>query len=206
MVRFTLCLLVCAFLGACGGGGGGGADLEVTLPSIAALDGIVESDGTVYEEDSYGIALGDGSPGDGWRGFVTFDLGPVPAGADVLEATLRILQFGVEGTPYADLGGAVLVDHVDVGATLDGGDYDRLAIAENIGTLSTDATLEVKSLAVTSAVRADLAAARTRSGFRLRFPVESDVDPGGDYVNFNEQEDPDGSGVTPVLVVRYRLP
>ena len=206
MVRFTLCLLVCTLFGACGGGGGGDGGIEVTLPSIAALDGIVESGGTVYEQDAYGIALGDGGPGNGWRGFVTFDLGPVPAGATVLAATLRLRQFGVYGTPYTKLGGAVLVDHIDVGTVLDAGDYASPAYTSDIGTLSTNGALEVKSLAVGPAVQADLDAARTRTAFRLRFPIESDVDAGYDYVNFNEQEDPDGSGVTPVLVVRYRLP
>lgn len=207
MLRFTACTFACAVFCACGGGGGDdGGGILVTIPSIATLDGIVESDGTVYEQDAYGVALGDGSPGDGWRGIVTFDLGPIPAGATVQEATLRLLQFGVQGTPYAKLGGAVLVDHIDVGATLDAGDYDSAAYSADIGTLSSNPTLEVKSLGVDAAVQADVDATRTRSAFRLRFAVESDGAPGADYVNFNEQEDPDGSGVTPTLVVRYTTP
>jgi len=190
---------------ACGGGGDGGpATLDLHLPAEALLDGIVEGGGTVYVDDAFGIAVGHSGP-TGWRGFVTFDLGSVPAGITVTSATLSIRQRSVTGTPFATLGGAVVVDHVIVGSTLDAGDYATPSLAQDVGTLSTSTEAGVRTLPVGQQVEADLLAMRPRTSFRLRFPVEF-VATGTDYVLFNAQEDDDGSGIKPVLQITSVAP
>ncbi len=118
---------------------------------------------------------------------------------------LRMHQSAVIGAPYATLG-SVIVDHVDIGLTLDAADFGAAALQAGVGLLSSDATVGPKSLDVTSQVLADIAAARPRSGFRLRFPVASDADAADDFAQFNDGEDSFGNGLLPFLIVSYEAP
>jgi len=200
------CLLAAVLLAACGGGGGSAPTYELTFGSVAGLDGIVEADGTVYEDDAYGISCGQIDLNVGVRGFVVFDITGLPVDATIVAATLTLRQFQISGSPYAKLGGAIVLDRIDIGAVLDAGDYSSVAYESGFGTLSTSEALGTRSLEVGPQVQADRTAGHDLSSYRLRFVIEADGTVSADYANFNSQENPDGSGVTPTLTVYYTLP
>ena len=195
-----LCALVACELGGSGNGGNGpGPDVTVTLGSTASLDGWVRTDGNAQTTNGL---TGDLSvvTGQGYRQFFSFDLSTIPPGSTVTSATLRLYQAFVIGSPYTELG-SVAVDHLDYGDMLCCGDYDAAALA-SAGTLSSDASVGYKQLVVTARVQADLAAARTRTQFRLRFSAADFTNDGGsDNAQFNEAEAPGGN--LPQLVVTY---
>jgi hypothetical protein len=146
----------------------------VTLYSEPALDGHVSNNGWIAS-GYYNIYVGDDVSNQGWRGFVSFDLSSIPAGATITAATLRIFQSGCDGTPYSDLGN-VLVDHLNYGDTLDGTDYDLPAIHSNIGILSDSSGHQWRELDVTIYVQDDINNGRVRSQFRLYRPIMTDYD------------------------------
>ena len=90
----------------------------------------------------------------------------IPAAGHVISATLQMYQTGVNSGFYSN-GGTVLADHVNFGSALDANDYFAAALQSNIGTLSSDATVEYKTLDVTDAVRDDVANGRSTSQFRF---------------------------------------
>jgi hypothetical protein len=100
------------------------------------------------------------------RGFCSFSLADVPAGAVVISATLRAHQGFSRGIGTND---PVIVDHLDDYGALGDEDFAAQALADNIGTLSATTTEGDKSLAVFSAVTTDLAGGRARSSYRIRF-------------------------------------
>jgi len=174
------------------GSGPAGVFVDITplaLPSQAALDGFARSDGG-FSAGSPGI-VGDiesSFPGVGFRGFYSFDISMIPAGAVVISVTLRLYQSSVIGAPYASLGN-VVVDHVDYGASLDGGDYSGGTLTGNIGVLSSSAVPGYKVLDVTGQVRGDIAGGRTRSQYRLRFSsADIDNDSAEDSARFVDAE------------------
>jgi hypothetical protein len=174
------------------------------LPAV--LDGFVTDDGFVDTATSSAVAVGDtdGTFDNYARGFVRFDRSSLPPGATVVSATLRLHQSAVTGAPYATHGD-VLVDHVDIGTSLDAGDFGALPLIPALGTLSDDAGIESKDVDVTAAVLADVLAGRTTSDFRLYFPLPTDGDGAEDYVQFDDVEGHFGDGV-PVLEVEYLPP
>ena len=138
------------------------------------------------------------------RGFMRFDLSAIPAGAEILDADLRIFQGAVNDTPYIDLG-ELRVDHMNFGAVLNDADYDAAALAFNYGTLSINPALEVKTLDITDAVRADIVAGRSRTDVRLRFELDTDGAADADLIQLNDAE-ATLPGPVPQLIVTYRLP
>lgn len=204
LAGFAATIGLCALLACELNSGGGGPEITVNLLSTAALDGYVRSDGTSVPTGSSPITgdLDAGAPGMGYRQFYSFDLSSLPAGSSVTSATLRLYQASVAGSPYVDLGN-VIVDHVDYGAALAGAAYNAVALASNVGVLSSDATIAYKTLVVTARVQADVAAARTRAQFRVRFSnVDSNNDAGSDFALFTDAEFLGAS--VPMLVVKYR--
>ncbi|HXF95582.1 MAG TPA: DNRLRE domain-containing protein [Gemmatimonadales bacterium] len=191
-----------------GGGPGLGPEQTVTLSSTDTLDGWVRDDGNGSSSGTQ-LIVGDlvvSGADRGYRGFYSFDLSAIPAGATITSATLRAYQFNLTGNPYGELG-SVIVDHVDYGATLGTlEDYGGGTLAANIGTLSTNATFEYKALAVTARVQGDLTAGRPRAQFRLRFSNGDDSnDNSPDFVQFCDAECFVPANV-PQLVVKYREP
>ena len=69
--------------------------------------------------------------------------------------------------------------------------------------MSLDPILEQKGVDVLAEVLADIAALRTTSEFRLRFPMGTNSDSGTDRAHFNTPDDQAGNGLVPVLVIRY---
>jgi hypothetical protein len=81
------------------------------------------------------------------------------------------------------------VDHVNYGTILDTADYNTVPLAQNIGTLSTDAIQGYRTLNVTTNVANDIFAPRLRSQYRLRFSNENSINAQDDYVQFTDAED-----------------
>jgi hypothetical protein len=199
----TSLALAAGLLGGCGAGEAIFGPETFTLHAPSSLDGYVLSTGGVLTSSSLGIAVGDNTANAGRRGFVRFNIAGLPAGAEIESAELRMAQADVTGLPYATLGN-VVVDHVDIGLVLDATDYASAALLANIGTLSSDVTLTVKFLDVKAEVLADIAAARTTSDFRLRFPVQTDLDALTDSVHFEDMENDLLTGAYPELVIVYK--
>jgi hypothetical protein len=163
------------------------------------VDGYVRNDGiTVNTTIS---STGDTNSNVGERGLVGFDISSIQ-GKTVVSATLRIYQYIVTGSPYTDLG-TIVVDHINFGSSMDVGDYSLAALASNIGTISSNATYEWKTLDVTSYVQADLVAGRTSSQYRIRFTTETDLGGDTDYSGFESAENNGSTGNKPELVVTY---
>ena len=154
--------------------------------------------------DGSPVVVGDWGPIE-IRGFMRFDLSAIPAGAEILDADLRVYQGNVNETPYPDLG-ELRVDHMAFGALLDNADYNAPALAMNYGTLSVSAALDVKTLDVTDAVRADRVAGRAHTDVRFRFQHGPDGAPDADFVQLNDAEDTFGTGQVPELIVTWRKP
>jgi hypothetical protein len=203
IVRGALLSLSLLVLG-CGGGGTTGP-ITVTLFASSSLSGHSYAQGD-YVNTSGLLAVGDiisqqGFGEEGMRAYLSFDH-QIPAGAQVISATLRVYQSYIGNGPYPTLGDLV-VDQAVYGNVLDAGAYGRTFPSnQGLGPLSTDATLETKSADVTDAVALDVATARTQSQFRLRFTVESNSDGGVDYVLFTNAGNPSPS--QPTLVVTYQ--
>lgn len=169
----------------------------MTITSTAGLDGWRASNGggntTWYVQIGRNATLTE-------RGFVSFDISAIPAGKTIDQATLRLYQGGVEGTPYTSLG-SLIVDHLDYGDSLGNEDLNASAISSNIGTLTSNATIEWKDLLVTNALKADITAGRSRSQYRLRFTTEAT---GTDaWARFESADNYMGTGNLPQLVVKY---
>ena len=179
----------------------------VTLNSTASLDGWVQSDGVAVASQG-GPLVGDFedvSPNIGYRQFYSFDISTIPAGAQIVSATLRLYQAQSVGSPFTKLGN-VVVDRIDIGPALDAADYASLALTSNIGTLSTNSTIEYKVLDVTNAVKSDRSAARNKSEFRLRFSTAYKWgDTVRDFVSFTDAEDSCCAvSRPPQLVIEYK--
>lgn len=169
--------------------------------SAVNVDGEIRSDNFVDE----GIDIGDRPDNTYFRSFVGFDISSIQ-GSTIVSATLRVYQAQALLDPYTL--GTIVVDHVNFGSSIDFGDFGNEsgsdALTPNIGTLSTNATQEWKTLDVTNYVQADINTGRTSSQFRLRFNTNTDSDGIQDMVNMEAIEDFLSTGNNPELVVTYR--
>lgn len=157
----------------------------------------------VYENDSAGIMIGDvGGPPPFTpyqRGFVGFDISSL-VGRTVVSATLNLYQVGTEGAPYTL--GQLTIDHVNFQSSLDATDFGGGSIADNIGTISTDANPGWKTCNVTTQVQNDLSAGRTSSQYRLVLGT-SNNNSVTDSCFFEDYEKNRGTVFSPELVVTY---
>lgn len=168
-----------------------------TLNSTASLDGWRSSNNggnsTWYVETGRNATLTS-------RGYVSFDLTSIPAGAKVEQASLRMYQGAVVGTPYA--GNSIVADHVDYGSSLGSEDYALTPLATAIGTLTSNAVIEWKDLVVTNLVKDDISNNRSRSQYRIRFVTE--VTGTDAWARFESGDNYMGTGNLPQLIVKYR--
>lgn len=206
-IVFTITALAAALsVAACDKNSPSGPTQTLTVVSTAALDGYVTSAGTVQTAGG-GPVTGDLEavfPGVAYRQFFSFDLTGLPANASVDTATLRLYQASTAGAPFTSLGN-VVVDHLDYGGVLAPSAFDLLAITSNIGILSSNTTVEYKTLAVTTAVKTDVSLGRVRSQFRLRMSIiGADNDGASDNVTFSDTELSCCPGQVPQLVIIYR--
>lgn len=211
MRPLPLSLLCVAFvLSGCGGSGGGGdcpppaTPVTMTVISSAPLDGTVDSVGGVQTDGP--LTVGDWPNAMGLRtlrGFVSFDLTGLPAGAHVVSARLSLSQFVTDGDPFTTLG-VVVVDQVVYGDQLHTSAYDLPHDGFQAFTvLSSDHLAGRKTTPVTDAVQAASDAGEPRAQFRLRFAVDDDFDAVTDHVLFHTVESAPTPAEVPTLEVTY---
>lgn len=171
-----------------------------TINSDANLDGFRSSNGG--GNDSVDIRAGRNT-NLVTRGFVTFDLSSLPAGAKVQKATLKLYQTKTIGSPYS-VGGNLKLDHLTYGDSLGNEDYASAALLSSFATLTDSSTNEWKDIVVTQAVKNDTDNARSTSQFRIHFTTEvKGGDVTGDFAYFESAENTEGTGNIPELVVEY---
>ena len=201
-----LALLVCA----CGSGGGGNAPtLFLSAPNVPPMSGLIfgpPGGATVLPSTTSLVWAGDVGNDTQEFGFYRFNVAAIPQGSQIVEATFRVGQRTVVNSPFASLGGQVLVDHVELGAALDPADYVPTVYAMNVAVLSTSPAAGQRSASIRSAVQADVSAGRTHTDIRLRFPTPTNGNGLVDDVEFNNQADGAGTGLRPILEITYRLP
>ena len=173
---------------------------QKTLSSNTSLDGFQSSNGggnkTLEIRAGRNVNLVT-------RGFVSFDLSEIPAGAVIKEVNLRLYQAKIIGNPYG-VGGSLKIDHINFGDSLDNPDYGLAALSSSFITLTSNNVIEWKDAIVTDQVKDDLANARSRSQFRIHFQTENTGgDVTGDFAYFEAAENNMGTGNTPQLVVKY---
>jgi len=166
--------------------------------------------------------------GDGWnwitggedheKSYLSLDLSPLPDSIIVIEATINVYQSGSIGNdtlwsfPIWDVPGGdtlfCIMDHINYGAYLDTSDWgagdpgNPKTLASNIGIISDDTTIEYKTLDATRYMQADIDAARAKSQFRIRFPIDTDYDDRDDYLNFISSRT--SSTIKPYMLIRYK--
>lgn len=135
---------------------------------------------------------------------MSFDLGALPSGATIEQATLRLYQTSVIGDPYGVGGGSIKVDHMDYGSSFENSDYGMASLSTSFATLSSNGTVGWKEIDVTDRVRDDRQNSRSRSQYRIHLTTEATGgDVTGDFAYFEASENTVGTGNTPQLVVRY---
>jgi hypothetical protein len=193
----VLALLLLVPTAGCGGGGSS----ETTLTFVPTTDLTLFSDGSA--QAAGGLRVGDTAANLSVRSAVRFGIFLfIPSGAVITSAKLRFQQAGVQGNPYGL--GTVVVDRADFGGALDAGDFNPVILAPNVGTLSTNATLEGKEVDVTAAVIADVAAADFTSDFLLRFTSALSANATADLAAFEDSENSMLTGGVVTLVVTYQ--
>ena len=185
----------------------------VVLTSDAGRDGEVRlEDGNPVINTGAGTRTGDTESfptRNTYRQFFSFSLPATASGTTVAAATLRLFQLSATNnapgdSPYFALGNLV-VDHVDFGDALNTFEYDTGALSSAVGVLANDPMLEYKTLAVGSAVQADVAAGRGRSQFRLRFSNEfANQNTVDDFVRYADGDSWPVANAPPQLLVTFQ--
>ena len=179
MLRYTSALVVAlgALVAGCSDANGPGA---VDLPEAVVAGGLEHGTlRSVGANTNIAVIPGDDANGIAYRSTLGFDLGKLPAGAKVTAATLQVDQCRVGGSPFTALG-ALVVDHIDLTLGLTDAAYAGQTIDDDIGTLSSDATIGLRQLDVTAQVQQDVASNRRVTAYRLRF---SQHDTNGDAIS-----------------------
>lgn len=187
-----------------------GVDTEtVRLDTAFDRTGTLRKDG-VYAPmtDSFTVRAGDmGNMGAAsnleLRVFVSVTLGVIPAGANVIEVVLHLDGQVHSGNPYADFG-TLDVDHVNIvsGIGLEGFYGKQLTGSfATVPAVSPTGISEVE-VDVTDAVKADIAAGRPISSFRLWFRSAPTLDFEADAVSFHAA--PDNPDLRPYAIVTYQ--
>lgn len=196
-IRLALPLALATLLAACGGGGGDDDDnnndnglVQQTVQAQAddARSGYLTSAGFIDDGGDLFVGTIPNAPTDflEQRGIIAFDLSQIPSDAQVVQATLTMLQTNISGDPYGQVV-QFIVDHIaSPNATLAATDFSNFTLQVIANPpLSNDATLEAKQLDVTQQVENDVAASRGSSMFRIRGQAINPLTAG-----FNDTVDP----------------
>ena len=143
------------------------------------------------------VTLGDYGYGVGSRAFLSFPLGDVPDGVEILSASLSIEKGGGNGDLNRRYFSRVIIEVVDIGDQLDAGDYDR---AGRVVAQVPIEELNQGPVDLTGAVKLAVLQGREVLTLRLRFSVENDNDEEPDIWAIS-----DSRGGT-LLKLRLRLP
>jgi hypothetical protein len=181
-----------ALLPACGGGGGGDGNAQQN--EVLEFTANPGESGSVTENAKLSefVTTGNtgGVPGFEILAFLFFDLAALPAGANIVSARLvfeeDVAQAG--GDVYTELGGLAL-DSVDMGGSLDNGDFDAAVLSPAFATVTARPAGGQFDLAAGDAVRASLTGGRTFFVARIRPVVPSDGDAGTETSLFAEEAD-----------------
>lgn len=170
------------------------------LKSVGKIDGYITSDRAVTTTND--IRVGDNGQS-ALRGFVSFDLSTLPQGVKIGKATMRLYQSKVEGNPFSSHG-ALKIDYLTYGETLEATDYGQSALSLSFATIPQSTTEGWKEIDVTAKVKEDLTNARSLSQFRIHFTNETvGSEKKENYVSFESAENTNKTGDTPQLVVSY---
>jgi len=207
---FFVVVLVCA----CGGGGGSGGTstppgTTVQAVNVPEMSGYIHNTpgGAVVEPSTVDlVAVGDEVNDQAACGYYRFNIAMIPPGATILAATFTVGQHMVLGNPYIDLGGDIVIDHVNLGAALDPTDLTAPNVLAWWYTQMSQMSGGYVQADLTSAVQADVNAGRTRTDLMLHFPGNTDSDGQADYVQLNNLADHSGSGLVPRLTIRFLAP
>jgi hypothetical protein len=157
------------------------------LTSEDRLDGYLLNDGSGSTDQQ--ILVGNGRIEDSVgeliaRGFMSFNLSGLPAGATIQSIELRFYQQEVRGDPYSKLGNLAL-ERVDYGSNLDPGDFATPAL--DSGTIGQQtapgAWYVISDPTLVTWLETELGAGRSRLQLRLRFSQETDGDGEEDYIS-----------------------
>ncbi len=173
------------------------------------LSGNWRSDGTYdgpnltsncARDSTQNMCVGDATDNDRWQGFITFDLGTLPATMTrISEATLGLQITSGDGTPFGNGNGSLgrlMVDHIafeEIGVAA----FTAPALATVGPIAETGAVGSVLNMDVLSAVAID-AEARPLTQFRLRFERGTDNNQDADVVRSDWD--------TQTLAVKYLIP
>ncbi len=181
------------------------AGATVTLVSQAGLDGYLIGGQGSYVADEIRIGNIDSTSGERvFRGFLSFDLSGIPAGATIESAQLRFFQVRIRGNPYEKLG-EFLLKHVDYGLSLNTEDWDgpELGSITLPSVPSPNAWYTLSGEPLIAWLSQDLAAGRASFQLRQQFSTETDGDDSADYVQLESGDNTFGTGNVPVLIVTY---
>ena len=181
--------------------------VTITLTSEGALDGYRLNDGT--GSSAQDILVGNGEMVNPVgelvaRGFMSFDLSDIPAGAAIESAELRFYQKEIEGSPYEKLGNLVL-EHVDYGAILGDSAYNTPALDTAVLDIETSpgAWYILSDPTIVAWVQSSLETGISRQQFRLQFSQETDGDGQEDWIAFQSGGSILGSRQAPQLTITY---
>ena len=184
-----------------------GEPVTITLTSEGALDGYRLNDGT--GSSAQDILVGNGEMVNPVgelvaRGFMSFDLSDIPAGAAIESAELRFYQKEIEGSPYEKLGNLVL-EHVDYGAILGDSAYNTPALDTAVLDIETSpgAWYILSDPTIVAWVQSSLETGISRQQFRLQFSQETDGDGQEDWIAFQSGGSILGSRQAPQLTITY---
>ena len=233
-MRSVTILILGMALAGCGGGAADGPkesedERLLVATGLEGLDGtiILNSQTGSCEIDAVasGAVAGESEGSDKFIthwGFVTFDISQLPAGAEVRSATANLFMLESDGDNIFGSGlfGNVVMEHIDLGATLD--EPDMLAPplgGELVGGdasptfLAATPALGYRAVDVTTEVLRDVDDGRSRTTLRLRCQVvrATDADLLDDQAVFAifDPDDPDdppaipNREVRPFLEIRY---
>jgi hypothetical protein len=171
---------------------------NVLVRSKASLDGYLSSSGKIDVASDIRIGRNTESV---LRGFLSFDLNDLPKGVQIQNATLRLYQTNIEGGPFLQMG-ALKIDHLNYGDSVDANDYAVAALSSGFATIPQSTGNSWKEIDVTARVKDDVANARSFSQFRIHFTTEK-MGTTVDFISFESTENTNKSGNAPQLLVDY---
>ena len=177
----------------------------MAILSTPDLDGPVGSVATLGTDSSQRPDVGDTAGSEHVHGLFSFDIGTIPAGAEIVSATMELTSIGTTGNPAQMMGGAMAIDHLRYANTFPTVLNDIVFIIQSGIALWDDIpALGARTIDVTNRVKIDRLAGRSRSQFRIRGLVSTDGDNQTDLVTFAGGEDQNGDA--PILTVLFETP